>query len=422
MNLSLGAKVEGVVVYLDPQTNTSRVASCVGLVACSHYEHDASAIVIGYDVQVLNSVPWITDDLPVYYLPRNADLCASLNNPLRVVPYVFLPTRHVVRLISDMVEFQGSPMDLILNRFFRYAPYGWLVLHYQEVTCLSEPINVDGKPMRVKRRDRRAMRVRRVVGEVVDFGQDADGVAKLVCRVPVHLQSPSYFDGLDIKVAGGPFQEVALTYPGETLFKMAFTDVHDAYDQNTMGPQTYRAVLRHIVVNTLNRYRVKTVKYDNNFFYGFTEDGYHFAKNGRVAMNTAVPPLSVPDAKNAQYEYRKTTTNDSWLNLSDQHPKDAGTVRRGYIIYGRVVEKPDTGQMTLQWCCPPPGMDLLRVYLATEGKSPIFRTLSDEDILLKLKDNDGNDTLASDLFRGLIDAQVSNPAVDYVKRELLWAN
>ena len=64
---------------------------------------------------------------------------------------------------------------------------------------------------------------------------------------------------------------------------------------------------------------------------------------------------------------------------------------------------------------------MLRVFLATNGQSPIFRNLSVDDILGKLRDRDGKDTLASKLFLGVIDPiNASNDAVDFCRRELVW--
>lgn len=420
---AVGEKVEGVVVYLDSQTGRARVSSCVGNVACVHYEHETSSIVEGYDLQVLNSVPWVTDDVPVYYMPRNATLRESLLNPLGVVPYIFIPTRHLVRIVGDDVQqpFDGSVMDQLLNRFYRNAPYGWLVLHHQPVdtSTLSEPVDVQGKTMRIKKRGN-TIRTRRVVGQVVDFGRDADGVAKLVCyALSTTLQ------GLDMKLVGGPFHEVQSAHPDVTLFKLAFHDVHDAYDAPALGPPTYVNVLRHLVVDTLQRFRVKTVKYENEnkaeaFFYGFTEDGFHFARNGRMALNTEVPTIPRADPTAPGAELRSLFSNHAWLNLCPTRAGQAHNTRRGYVIYGRVITRDAAGQTTLQWCCPPPGMDLLRVYLATQGNSPIFRALNDMEVLAKLKDKNGDDTVASDLFTGLIDPQASNASIDYIKKELMW--
>jgi hypothetical protein len=85
------------------------------------------------------------------------------------------------------------------------------------------------------------------------------------------------------------------------------------------------------------------------------------------------------------------------------------------------VERPEHGKTTLEWCTPPHGLDLLRVYLITDGQSPIFRNMTSQELMGKLRDKDGQDTLASKLYQGLIEPEeANNDAVEYIKRELIW--
>lgn len=462
-----GDRVEFVVVYVDPATGNTRVVPGAGDILFAHSEpvylrdpafaatmqgqyamhvpppntdpvrqHPSSVPthaypgqeqyrVYGYDVRLLSPLPWTTLDLPPYYYPRTSiTLDNSVADP---VTHIFVPVRHVVRQTAD---WHAAPtMDAMLNRFYRRAPYGYAVLFHQPVPHEEGEANhVDGNELaRVNEVLQRihdgqsAERTRRVVGEVVDFGVDYDGVPKLVCRA----QAPTDGRILDHYMFHSPFAEVGYMHANEVLYKLPYYWIHDAYDLVTLGPQTYLSVLRYVLCNTLERFRVKTLKYSSEepgaFYYGFTEDGVHFAKNGRQVLATEIPS---PAVYHEEDETRNTLVNHRWLNMRARLPSDEpfAAVKRGYIIYGRLIVREETGQTTLEWCTPPPGLDLLRVYVATEGRSSIFRKLNMMEIYEKLKDRDGNTTLASRLFEGIMcPEEVPNDAIAYVQKELMWA-
>lgn len=318
---------------------------------------------------------------------------------------------------------------------------------------------------------------RRIVGEVVDFGVDVDG------RVHVIIVQLNFLASLNPKLDKylflGPFAEVARRYAHTTLYKLPYSSIHDAYDRVTLGEQTYFNVLKHLICDTLQRFRVKTVKiessaglYDpkapkgakeakgsknkknrgkrHNFYYGFTEEGYHFSKSGRRIYTTQITPemRSLKTSNRDGYEMRQSFDNGKWLNLGpyvteitmddtnaaskSDNKSDNNMVKKGYIIYGRLLQMGEMGQqgdnsslkvkkveMTLEWCTPSLGMDLLRVYLATNGQSPVFRNLSKQEILQKLYNHKGMETLASKLFMGIINPNTQNDAINYVRQELM---
>jgi hypothetical protein len=333
-------------------------------------------------------------------------------------------------------------MNTVLNRFFRRAPYGWLVLYNEPhldmldktvdinqatSNCLEQFYLADKESALIE-----SITTRRVVGEVVEFGLDYDNQLKLIIK----LSSPHAPPRLDNFLFHGNFAETGRTHASEAgLYKLPYRWIHDAYDHVNNGEQNYYNVLRHILCDTLLRYRVKTVKVvqkkDNNttkqspFYFGFTEDGFHFAKTTRRVLSTEIYPEMFPDDKHDGYQVCHTFQTQRWLNLrlAARDERIHTIVKRGYIIYGRVIRRDAAqaaGKTTLEWCTPSPGIDLLRVFLATNGQSPIFKNLENADILNKMKDRDGNDTIASQLFLGLIDPEARNVAIDYVKNVLVW--
>lgn len=433
--------------------------------------------VVGYDVQLISPIPWSINDVPAYYYPNVVEYRACMFNGYDgSVNIIYVPARHVIRDANDDSSLSMFAMDATLNKFYRRAPYKWVVLYNEaESVSLEEAKDVQNavkqffafnydddnsssqeadkekheeKPQKQEKKPKK-FKTRRVVGEVVDFGVDYDNVPKLIVSLRnAHKEKPK----LDDYLFHGPFAEVARRNCDLHLYKLPYAWVHDAFDELTLGRQTYVSVLKHILCDTLQRFRIKTIKFPEPekgssdettteeskspesqekskrknsgiFYYGFTEDGYHFSKNNRHVLSTDIPELSEKQNYNDEYETRSTLFNNQWLNMRRPNPDEKVdfTIRRGYIIYGRIVEKHDRGQVTLDWCTPAPGIDLLRVYLATNGKSPIFKKLSKEEIREKLLDKNGNDTLASKLFDGIIDHNASNDAISYVRNELMWA-
>ncbi len=406
--------VECILVFQNLKTNCAQIQIGAGEITVIHREavldvsidlnYDAAGVgglrgrpapplplsrVIGYDLKMISPLPWEPSEIPPYYRSPNQEV-------------IFVPRRHVIRVVTKDAPLNES-VGLLLNSFFRRAPYGWLVLHH-EASLEDTPHEVKGKILQ-----RKSRRTRRVVGEVVDFGMDYDGVPKLVCRNMTH-----FTPNLESQFHHGSFSEVAQRYPNENLFKLPYTWVHDVFDQVTLGPQTYYSVVKHLICDKLQRFRVKTVKESNDFYYGFTQDGFHFSKARRRILDVNIPPLPIADEE--PWEIRKSLDAHHWFQMvpgNDDRP-----VRRGYIIYGRIVEC-ENGRTTLEWCNPPAGVDLLRVYLATEGNSAIFQGLSTNDILEKMRDK-GEETIASKLFLGLVDLNAQNDAIEYVYNQLLW--
>lgn len=466
-----------VAIYTDPDLSfdATWTATYQGQIAARYpTEHCAT----GFDIQLHgSSVPWTCYDMPEYYHPRSDQSMQSLidTRAEATVTCLYVPMRHVIRNVTDTCTVALTAMEGVLNRFFRRSPIGWVVLFHEpqlgtDATCpsehaipaaLSELFQFDYEnetpPTRGKRPSKATaaaaaatkthalatIRTRRVIGQVVDFGVDFDGVLKLICR-SVNMSSQST---LDYYMFNGPFSEVAYVYPNDILYKLPYDWIHDAYDEATLGPQTYFSVLKHIICDTLERFRIKTIKCSTaattttttsssssqtdtaatvpTFYYGFTEDGMHFAKNGRMVLESAIPAASTVDPLDPTCEIRQHVYNYRWLNLRGATQYETtrfSVIKRGYIIYGRVAVRKETGQTTLEWCTPPPGMDLLRVYLATEGKSTIFRKLTQPEVFAKFKDHDGNPTLASKLFERIIDPTARNDAIDYVLRELVWSS
>jgi hypothetical protein len=415
------------------------------------------------------------------------------------VAIIYVPARHV---ISDTQSDDFSTSFAIVEKFYKRAPYKWLVLYNEpKVQAETETDKADKKFFSYEYEDRSSCLeqtssnnnnnnadspqvieehekqeeqekekqqkdkklTRRVVGEVVDFGVDYDNVPKLIVALrSFHKDAPK----LDAYLFHGPFAEVARRNCDLQLYKLPYVNVHDAFDELTLGRQTYVSVLKHILCDTLQRYRIKTIKFPEQqqsssasstsastsasesqspeseaktkrpspkengknkegggiFYYGFTEDGLHFSKTNRHVYNVAIPPLSKPSGEDDEYEERASLFNNQWLNMRKAFPDERVdyTIRRGYVIYGRPVEKV-AGQTTLEWCTPAPGIDLLRVYLATNGKSSIFKNKTKEEIKQKLCDKNGNETLASQLFAGIVDNHASNEAITYVRKELMWA-
>lgn len=327
--------------------------------------------VIGYDIQVVSTVVWENNQIPFYYHPQTVEfLPLMFNYNDGSVCYMFIPRRHVLRMVTDVSPQTMKQVEMVCNMFCGKAPYHWLVQTHEKQQC-----------------------------EVLDFGVDFDGVAKLIVAT---RGSTKVLPECDQYLFHGSFAEVARRHYDTTLYKLPYSSVKSVYDEPSLGPQTYTSVLKQLICGLFNRYRVKTVKFpdkEGTFYYGFTECGMHFSKTGNRVLNTAV-------------------LDESWLSM--MKPVDEKTVRRGYVIYGRVVDKND-GNQTLEWVSPDTGLDLLRVYLATNGKSPIFKKLTKDEIIKKMKNKDGSETVASKLFAGIIDLFASNDVIEYVKQNYLWA-
>lgn len=464
--------------------------------------------VIGYDVVLSSPLPWDFSSIPPYYLPRGIGPSHPLHplNPHNVLCAtglsLYIPYRHVI--CSSVAPESYTQMSMILNWFQLRAPYGWLVLYHACVPAVASPsssttteTNVSDSSETSPGQDRngtekvlaqvtilkrappltdsrkptnqsatKEQKTRRIIGEVVDFGIDYDGSMQLICRPPhSHAAKGVREVGLDTYMFHGAFGEVARTYCHDMLFKLPYALIHDAYDVPLLGPMTYASVLKHLVCDTLQRFRVKTVKHTlsslvlsvgrqkvpgteakevdssvstvegsekvgevssnmadgssgtvevssdtvegkrrhaprgrgpvklslqesgNDFYYGFTECGFHFAKTNRRILETAIPKSARPHPEDPECELRDLFFHHKWLNLALFGPRSAkfkgrntprasrpsegdlgpDVVRRGYIIYGRIREGDAEGKSTLDWCTPPPGFDLLRVYL---GKGP----------------------------------------------------
>jgi hypothetical protein len=475
----LNQQVEFIIVFENFKTKYAQIKVCTGEIQAIHREPTLElgtdfvkslqgqmfknmgvgiplSRVIGYDIQTSSPLPWENGEIPLYYVVRG-----SKGAPVPLSLYI--PRRHVIRGVTEGASLDEN-IGLILNTFFRRAPYGWLVLHnaHHEPKPLDTSIYGgggggggggdnqvflergevvgEGSHKILRRPQQLSRKTRRLVGEVVDFGVDYDGVIKVVCRLANTVNNDdggkektsndaimlSHLDHLDTQLFHGSFAEVAKRYSSEHLFKLPYTAIHGAFDQVTLGPQTYYSVVKHLICDKLQRFRVKVVKVKgapsapleplqlkdskkkDNFYYGFTQDGFHFSATGYRTLNLEIPPISAEDS----------------VPLGALRVKGPyGTpcpfpVRRGYVIYGRIIEC-GNGRTTLEWCNPPYGVDLLRVYLATEGNSPIFQGLSTSEILEKMKNN-GEETIASKLFLGLIDLNARNDAIDYVYKELIW--
>jgi len=452
----VGNRVEFVLVYMDPRTGVLRLILGVGDVMEAHTESvgpsenptsplyisrasaqfpfaersppalasdhgPASGVTVdqirvtGFDIKVLTVIPWTTEDVPQYYQPKTLPNFHNVN-------HLYVPVRHVMRRVDQV----SNNTNMIMSRFFRRAPYGWLVLYNEPVTAAGDPDEVDQALEQFYADRKSRITTRRVVGNVVDFGVDHDGVLKVVMSPVKAANAPK----LDDYLFHGAFAEVARANSEEGhLYKLPYHWIHDAYDQAHLGEKSYYSMLKHVLCDTLSRFRVKTVKFQQNpktkktFYFGFTEEGFHFAKNGRHVLATEITNrMRSKPAEPEGYETRHTFDTHTWLNLREARPNEQihSTVKRGYIIYGRLVERQDKGQTTLHWCTPSHGLDLLRVYLVTNGQSKIFRSLSNDELLEKLKDKDGNATLASKLFQGLVDPAAENEAINYIKQELLW--
>lgn len=344
--------------------------------------------------------------VPAYYYPQTVELRSCMFNPYDgAVSIVFVPTRHILGKVNDENVSTKKNIEC-LNRFYGKAPYNWLVLH----------------------KHKKGDEVCDVVCEVIDFGVDYDNQMKLVVTLrnralPFLSKDDADQNCFDNYLFHGAFAEVARRHSNLELYKIPFSAIDDIYDEQTLGKQTYLSVLKHHVCDKMSRFRVKTIKLviqpeedqddkqtnkKKPFFYGFTDEGYHFSKTNRMVLN-----LDFDDLTN---EYQ-------WLGLrkAKENERNDYIVKKSFVIYGRVIFNENTGQKTLEWCSPPPGFDLLRVYLATNGKSPIFKQLSQEDILKKMKDKDGNETLASQLFAGIIDRNATNKAIEFVKKNLIWS-
>jgi len=457
----VGDRVEFVMVYMDSKTGVFRLILGVGDVIEAHAEsvapceNPASPIYIspdsaqfpfaqiapgplydtdearekiidqirvtGFDINVLTIIPWTVEDVPQYYQPRSLiyDNVQTVN-----LRHLYVPARHVMQKVEE----SNYNTSMIMSRFFRRAPYGWLVLYNEPKIDTTSPHEIDQVLNEFYSSQKREITTRRVVGYVVDFGVDYDGVLKVVVSTTGPVMPPPLLDNF---LFHGAFAEVGRNNSEQPqLYKLPYHWIHDAYDESHLGEKTYFSVLKHILCDTLFRFRVKTVKFQQDpktkktFYFGFTEEGFHFAKNGRRVLNTEITPdmMSTPVEDHQGYEIRRTFDSHKWLNLGHATANEEihTTVKRGYIIYGRLVERHDKGQTTLHWCTPTHGLDLLRVYLITNGQSKIFHNLSHEELLKKLRDKDGNDTLASKLFMGIVDPDAQNEAVNYVKQELLW--
>lgn len=438
--------------------------------------------VTGFDISLTSISCWSPDEVPEYYLPRSELAKNNFVNPtIGAVSHLYIPARHVIRHISDHSQLALDNMENILFRFFRRAPYGWHVLFNEPLLSNSTGHSENTTPPATsqsignilenfysvdRQRDENVIAggiiTRRIVGEVVDFGLDYDNqlkvVIKLIHPLPCSDSGPSG-PLLDNFLFHGPFAETARYNCLESrLYKLPYRWIHDAYDPVHNGEQNYFNVLKHILCDTLSRYRVNAINIrpqnvqgnprkggkrmeirgrgdGRPFYFGFTEDGFHFSKTNRRVLSTEIEPFMMYSPCQSEdvtkchygpegYEVRQTFQTQRWLNLRpalrNEQARLHTHVKRGYIIYGRVLERSDTGQTTLEWCTPTPGLDLLRVYLVTNGQSPIFRNLGPDEILNKMKDREGNDTLASQLFLGLIDPTARNTAIDYVRRVLVW--
>lgn len=401
--------------------------------------------VTGFEIALISVAPWPLDSVPEYYRPRFTAHQQAV--------CLCVPVRHVIQRSGEGA--QGGNLERVQNQFFQRAPYGWNVLFHEPIEFTDRQNNSTRDEILDSRR--RRWITRRITGQAVDFGVDHDNELKLIVNVapnPEHLGPPM----LDQFLFHGAFAEVARANSEKaTLFKLPYRWVHDAYDPVHLGQQTYQSVLTHLLCDTLGRFRIKTLKYpksaspdkdqsgsdQNGFYYGFTEEGLHFARSNRCFFNATTPsPRPLKETVPPGYEERSFLYTGWWLNLGKlcygggsnggkgQHQKghyrkecnQPNHLKRGYIIYGRVLNRPDKNQTTLEWCTPPPGLDLLRVYLATNGRSPIFHNMSEQELMDRLKDKDGRPTLASDLYCGLVDPGCSNPAADFVRRELIWSN
>ena len=492
----VGDRIDCIIAYFDEKINTTRVHPCSGeilqvLIDAAYSSGDQVLYqVTGYNVHLVTDTPWGFENMPPYHFPRG-----QIANTIGQHNVIFVPLRFVIRKTMEQGSAYNYNMDLALNRFFRRTPCGWVILYHepQEVMkqaalggCVIDELtksfeklwemdyadetSTTNKMVRQKNqpKDRRIsilkrgdplpcndqgttsqFLTRRVVAEVLDFGVDEDGVIKVICRCVKPMSPPPC---ADYALYPGPFSEVSQYYAeSDGLFKLPFIYIHDAYDQLSYGPPTFHSVVKHIVCDTLQRFRIKTVKYvkegddqgdeeknqgdkekdqdeknqDNRdgFYYGFTEDGYHFSKTSRMELDTQSLFLSTPDLFDPQYEARQKFAIHNWLNLRSIQDEDGlHYIKRGYIIYGRVVSRSKTGKTTLEWCTPPPGLDLLRVYLATDGKSHIFKNISIDQVREKLKTKEGEETVASKLFEGILDpVNATNDVIEYVKRELMWA-
>lgn len=200
-----------------------------------------------------------------------------------------------------------------------------------------------------------------VAGRIVEFGLDRDNLLKAVITV-------SEKTDLDCKFEGGYFSHVPLVINGTLgvaypLYKLQFAQICNMWDERRLGEMNYYNVLKHVVCDNWKRYRIQTIKRptplspppgkkgpDPNFFFGFTEDGFHFARQGYRRLQTAFPG--------------EEDDPSEWMSLELDPSIEEPFIKRGFIIYGREVVRPGK-KTTLEWCLPPPGFDLLRVFLAT---------------------------------------------------------
>lgn len=402
--------------------------------------------VTGFDLRLTSILCWAPKDVPNYYIPKSDFAQKNMINMAGGVAFLYVPARHVIRNFHNHTPVAYENVHNVLNYFFRRAPYGWNVL-YNEPFISEEELaslgNDDGAIKQhtdqlledfCKKEKGAVIKTQRIIGEVLEFGIDYNGELNVIINAAA-ADSNQPPPRLDNYLFHGPFAETGRVHSDKLhLYKLPYRWIHDAYDAVHNGEQNYYNVLKHILCDTLLRYRVKTVKVlaseegDNkrkqkSFYFGFTEDGFHFAKNNRHVLATEITrDMRSSQVADGPYEIRHSFQNQKWLNLRAARPGEDihTTVKRGYIIYGRVVHRADKGQTTLEWCTPTPGLDLLRVYLVTNGQSPIFRNLDNAQILEKMKDRHGDETLASQLFAGLIDPEVRNAAIDYIRRELIW--